>query len=158
MELKLKPLSPLLGKEIELPSYATVGSAGMDLRACMEGPLTIPGGKSQAATGGQRWVKVPTGFAIQLPGPDYVALIFARSGLATKFGVAPVNAVGVIDSDYRGEVAVGLINHGWEDYTIQPGERIAQMVIVPVAQAKLTVTDTLDDTDRGAGGFGSTGK
>ena len=149
MELKLKPLSPLLGKEIELPSYATPGSAGMDLRACMEGPITIPAGERG---------KIPTGLAIALPGPDWVALVYARSGLAIKHGLAPANCVGVIDSDYRGEVIVGLLNSSKEDYTVQPGERIAQMVIMPVAQAQITVVDELDDTSRGAGGFGSTGR
>ena len=149
MELKLKSLSPLLGKEIELPSYATPGSAGMDLRACMEEPITIPAGERG---------KIPTGLAIALPGPEWVALVYARSGLAIKHGLAPANCVGVIDSDYRGEVIVGLLNSSKEDYTVQPGERIAQMVITPVAQVQIKVVDELDDTDRGAGGFGSTGK
>lgn len=151
MELKLKALSPKLGKEIPLPSYATSGSAGMDLRACIDEPLTVPGG-------GRACVKVPTGLAIALPGAEYAALVFARSGLATKHGVALANGVGVIDSDYRGEVIVGLVNAFPEDYVVQPGERIAQLAVVPVAQAEILVTDTLDDTDRGAGGFGSTGR
>jgi len=151
MELKIKALSPKIGTEIEYPSYATSGSAGMDLRACIDGPLTVPGG-------GRTCVKVPTGLAIALPGPEYVALVFARSGLAAKHGVALANGVGVIDSDYRGEIQVALSNHGWKDYLIQPGERIAQLVVLPVAQAEILVTDTLDDTERGSGGFGSTGK
>jgi dUTP pyrophosphatase len=158
MELKLKPLSPKLGKEIPLPAYATAGSAGMDLRACIDEPLTLPGqevtleGRASTCR-----VKVPTGLALAIP-EGYVGLIFARSGLATKFGVAPANCVGVIDSDYRGEVLVSLSNSGSEDYTVQPGERIAQLVLMPVLQPQVTVTDTLDDTDRGQGGFGSTGK
>ena len=101
---------------------------------------------------------IPTGLAIALPGAEWVALVYARSGLAIKHGLAPANCVGVIDSDYRGEVMVGLLNSSKEDYTIQPGERIAQLVITPVTQARITVADTLDDTGRGEGGFGSTGK
>ena len=149
MELKLKPLSPKLGKEIPLPAYATAGSAGMDLRACIDEPLTIQP---------MERVKVPAGFAISLPGPEYVALIFARSGLGIKSGITLPNCVGVIDSDYRGEIIVALTNLSKEAYTIQPGDRVAQLVIMPVAQANITVTDTLDDTERGAGGFGSTGR
>jgi len=149
VELKLKPLSPKLGREIPFPSYATAGSAGMDLRACIDAPLTLrPGDR----------VKVPTGFAIALPGPEWVAYIFARSGLGIKSGVTLPNCVGVIDSDYRGEVVVVLTNLSDQDYTIQPGDRVAQLVISPVIQAQLTVTEALDETDRGAGGFGSTGK
>ncbi len=160
MELKIKALSPKLGKEIEYPSYATAGSAGMDLRACIDAPLTLPGqtvlpkpvGRVAACR-----VKVPTGLAVAIP-EGYVGLIFARSGLATKFGVAPANCVGVIDSDYRGEVIVGLSNHSGEDYVIQPGERIAQLVLMPIVQAGITVVDDLGDTQRGTGGFGSTGR
>ncbi|MEA4955427.1 MAG: dUTP diphosphatase [Pseudoflavonifractor sp.] len=157
MELKLKPLSPKLGKEIPLPSYATAGSAGMDLRACIDESFYLPG-QVQMKYGTWAPRLVPTGLAIALPGPEYVALVFARSGLATKYGVALANGVGVIDSDYRGEVKVALFNHGWEDYLVQPGERIAQLVVLPVAQAKIIVTDDLDETERGNGGFGSTGK
>ena len=149
MELKIKPLSPKIGRDIPLPSYATPGSAGMDLRACLDAPLTLAP---------RQRVKVPTGFAIALPGPQWVAYIFARSGLGIKSGVTLPNCVGVIDSDYRGEVVVALTNLSDEAYTIQPGDRIAQLVIMPVVQAALTVTDTLDETARGTGGFGSTGK
>lgn len=149
MELKIKPLSPKLGKEIPLPSYATPGSAGMDLRACLDEPVTIPAGERG---------RIPTGLAIALPGPEWVALVYARSGLAIKHGLAPANCVGVIDSDYRGEVVVGLLNSSREDYTIEPGERVAQLVIMPVTQAAITVTEELDETERGAGGFGSTGR
>ncbi len=149
MELKIKALSPKIGKEIPLPSYATSGSAGLDLRACIDAPVAV--------APGQR-VTIPTGFAVALPDPGWVALIYARSGLAVKHGVTLSNCVGVIDSDYRGEIKVGLVNLGGKDYTIEPGERIAQMVITPVAQAKIEVVDELDDTGRGAGGFGSTGK
>lgn len=149
MKLKIKALSPKIGTEIPLPSYATAGSAGLDLRACIDAPVTVEPGQR---------LSIPTGFAIALPDPGWVALIYARSGLAVKHGIALANCVGVVDSDYRGEIVVALQSYAGESYTIQPGERIAQMVITPVAQAEIDVVDELDDTDRGAGGFGSTGK
>ena len=154
MKLKIKALSPKIGAEIPLPSYATAGSAGLDLRACIDAPVYLPG----TASGLPNSVLVPTGIAIQLPGPEYVALIYARSGLAVKYGVTLSNCVGVIDSDYRGEIKVGLVNLSGKAYTIQPGERIAQLVIMPVIQADIAVVDELDETQRGAGGFGSTGR
>lgn len=158
MELKIKPLSPKIGAEIPLPAYATAGSAGMDLRACIDGPLTVPGaGRPAPREGLTRNVKVPTGIAIAIP-QGYVGLVFARSGLAVNHGITPANCVGVIDSDYRGEVVVGLQNSGWEDHIIQPGDRIAQLVIMPVVQARPVVVDALDATARGEGGFGSTGR
>jgi dUTP pyrophosphatase len=101
---------------------------------------------------------IPTGLAIGLPSADYVALIFARSGLGIKHGIAPANCVGVIDSDYRGELMVGLQNSGDTDYTVQPGDRIAQLMVVPVVQVNPQLVEELDDTSRGTGGFGSTGK
>ncbi|MCI9402088.1 MAG: dUTP diphosphatase [Oscillospiraceae bacterium] len=149
MELKIKPLSPKVGKEIPFPAYATAGSAGMDLRACIDEPMTIRP---------MERVKVPTGFAIALPGPQWVAFIFARSGLGIKSGITLPNCVGVIDSDYRGEIIVALTNLSDTDYTIQPGDRVAQLVIMPVTQADISVVDELDETERGAGGFGSTGR
>lgn len=149
MELKVKALSPKLGKEIPFPAYATPGSAGMDLRACIDAPVTIPAGERGL---------IPTGLAIALPGPEWVALVYARSGLAIKHGLAPANCVGVIDSDYRGEIVVGLLNSSKEDYTIEPGERVAQLVIMPVTQARVSVVEELDETERGTGGFGSTGR
>lgn len=131
------------------PFYATLGAAAADLCAVLDAPLTLPPmGRAM----------VPTGLAIQLPGPEYVALVCARSGLAVKHGLALSNGVGVIDSDYRGEIQVGLVNLGSETYTLQPGERLAQLMILPVAQAAFVQADTLDETDRGAGGFGSTGR
>ncbi len=145
MELLLKKLS----ENATLPQYATEGSAGMDLRACLDEAMTI--------APGQR-VKIPTGFAIALPGPEWVALIFARSGLGLRHGITLPNCVGVVDSDYRGELIVALTNLGDEPYTIQPGERVAQMVITPVARPTLVETDSLPDTQRGTGGFGSTGR
>ena len=148
MELKIKAVSPKIGNDIPLPYYATPGSAAMDLHACLEEAVTIP------ARG--RTV-IPTGIAIALPSSGYVALVFARSGLGIKHGVAPSNCVGVIDSDYRGEVMVGLQNSGETDFTIQPGDRIAQLMVVPVVQAQVRMTDELDETQRGTGGFGSTG-
>lgn len=149
MELKIKPLSDKLGREIPFPAYATAGAAGMDLRSCLDAPLTLnPGDR----------VGVPTGFAIALPGPEWVAYIFARSGLGIKNGITLPNCVGVIDSDYRGEIIVALTNLSDVPYTIQPGDRVAQLVISPVVQAQISLVDELDETDRGAGGFGSTGR
>lgn len=149
MELKIKALSPKIGKEIPIPAYATPGSAGMDLRACIDAPVTVEPGQR---------VSIPTGFAIALPDPGWVALIYARSGLAIKHGIAPANCVGVVDSDYRGEIVVVLQSYGGEAYTIEPGERVAQMVITPVTQADVALVEELDETARGAGGFGSTGR
>lgn len=131
------------------PFYATAGSAGMDLSAAIDEPVLIKKGAL---------AMIPTGLAIALPSAESVAYIYARSGLATKHGICLSNGVGVIDSDYRGEIRVGLVNLGAEDYTIEPGERIAQMVFAPVLRAELEETDELDETARGAGGFGSTGR
>ena len=149
MELKIKALSPMIGTQIPAPFYASAGAAAMDLHACIDEAVIIPAGKR---------VVIPTGLAIALPSPDYVALVFARSGLGIKHGIAPANCVGVIDSDYRGEVMVGLQNSGDTDYTVNPADRIAQLMITPVIQATVTMVDELDDTARGDGGFGSTGK
>ena len=148
MDLKIKALSPKIGTDIPLPYYATPGSAAMDLHACLDEAVTIPAGERRV---------IPTGLAIALPSADYVALVFARSGLGIKYGVAPANCVGVIDSDYRGELLVGLQNSGGSEFTIRPGDRIAQLMVVPVVQPRLRLVDELDETDRGAGGFGSTG-
>ena len=149
MKLNVKALSPKIGTQIPAPFYASAGAAAMDLHACIDEAVVIPAGQRRV---------IPTGIAIALPSADYVALIFARSGLGIKHGIAPANCVGVIDSDYRGEIMVGLHNAGDTDYTIQPADRIAQMMITPVVQAQVELVDELDDTDRGAGGFGSTGK
>jgi len=148
MNLNVKALSPKIGREIPAPFYATPGAAAMDLHACTDAPVVIP-------AGGRR--SIPTGLAIALPSADYVALVYARSGLGVKHGVAPANCVGVIDSDYRGEIIVGLQNSGESDYTVQPGDRIAQLMIAPVVQAQVTLVDDLDETQRGGRGFGSTG-
>lgn len=149
MKLTIKALSPLIGTEIPAPAFATVGSAAMDLRACVSEPVTI-------AAGGR--AIIPTGIAIALPSADYVALLFARSGLATRQGICLANGVGVIDSDYRGEIGVGLLNTGAEPYTVQRGDRIAQLMVVPVVQPEIEFADELPETSRGAGGFGSTGR
>lgn len=149
MELNVKALSPKIGTEIPAPFYASAGAAAMDLHACIDQAVTISAGKRSV---------IPTGIAIALPSAEYVALVFARSGLGIKHGIAPANCVGVIDSDYRGEIMVGLQNSGDSDYTVQPGDRIAQLMITPVVQAQIHMVNELDDTARGAGGFGSTGK
>lgn len=149
IELKIKAVSPLMGTKFPLPAYATAGAAAMDLCACMEEPVTLaPGGRQG----------IPTGIAIALPGPEYVALVFARSGLGIKHGISLSNGVGVIDSDYRGEIMVGLTNLSEEPYTIHPGDRIAQLVVTPVVLPQLELTAELDATGRGTGGFGSTGQ
>ncbi len=138
------------GKELPaMPFYATQGSAGMDLSAQIKEPLLLK--KGAMAT-------VPTGIAIGLPDASCVAYVYARSGLGVRHGICLSNGVGVIDSDYRGEISVGLINLGPEDYTIMPGERIAQLVIAPVLQAELVEVEELPKTERGSGGFGSTGR
>ena len=149
MELKIKALDPRIGKEIPAPHYATAGAAAMDLCACIDEPHVIAAGKRTV---------IPTGIAIALPSAEYVALVFARSGLGIKKGICLSNGVGVIDSDYRGEIGVGLVNLSDEDYTVMPGDRIAQMMIAPVVCPTLAFVDELDDTARGAGGFGSTGR
>ena len=151
------PVDVLVGKSIlkvkrlcpgaKLPRRATPGSAGLDLSAAIDAPVEVRHGEV---------AKIPTGIAIQLD-PGHVCLVFGRSGLAVKEGVAPVNAVGVVDRDYRGELAVFLTCHKREGYTVSPGERIAQMVILPVSMAEPLQVEELDETLRGAGGFGSTG-
>lgn len=143
--LPIKKIAP----DAKLPQRATEGSAGYDLYARLEEPLTVRPGDL---------TRVSTGVAIALPSADYVALIYARSGLASKYGIVPANCVGVIDSDYRGEIMVSLANIGTEPYTIQPLERIAQMVIAPVVVPELKEVDELEETARGSGGFGSTGR
>ena len=132
-----------------LPKRATEGSAGADLYACINEPVTISPGEL---------VKIPTGIAIELESNDLAAFLFARSGLGVKHGITLSNSVGVVDSDYRGEICVGLCNVSSEPYTIQPNERVAQMVIMPVACADFVEAEELSDTVRGEGGFGSTGK
>lgn len=142
------PVSPLFRPEY-MPTYASEGAAGMDLRACIGEPLVIdPGAR----------VRVPSGIAIQLPHAHVVALVYARSGMAWRHGIGLPNGVGVIDSDYTGEIQVLLTNFGTETFTIQPGDRIAQIVFAPVYLAQLVQQEALRPTTRGAGGFGSTGR
>lgn len=133
----------------KIPQRATPGSAGLDLCACIEKPLTIPGGGHTV---------VPTGLAIALPDSAQAVFVFARSGLAIKHGLGLLNGVGVIDSDYRGEICVGVVNQFDEPYEIVPGERIAQLVVMPVLLLPVFETANLDETERGQGGFGSTGR
>ena len=149
MKLKIKAVSDKIGKDIPYPFYATAGAAAMDLCACVDAPVEVAP---------RALVSIPTGIAIALPSAEYVALVFARSGLGIKHGIALSNGVGVIDSDYRGELKVPMVNLGAEAYTIQPGERVAQLCIAPVYTAAFVQADALDETARGEGGFGSTGK
>lgn len=137
-----------LARRWPLPAYATPGSAGLDLRACVAEPVQLAPGQRRL---------IPTGIAIALPSAHWVALVFARSGLASKHGIQLANGVGVIDSDYRGEIMCALYNAGADSFTIQPGDRIAQLVVVPVARVVWQEVDDLAASERGAGGFGSTG-
>lgn len=136
-------------EKAKIPVRGTPGSAGLDLCACIEEEVVVRPGDL---------VKISTGIAIGLPGPEFAGFIFARSGLAVKHGITLSNSVGVIDSDYTGELIVGLCNVGSAPYTILPGERIAQLVVLPVSCPTVVETDVLDETLRGAGGFGSTGR
>lgn len=145
MILKIKKLN----ENAVIPKAATMGSAGMDLYACLDGDIILKPNER---------VLIPTGIAIALESNAYVAYIYARSGLAIKNGITLSNCVGVVDSDYRGEVKVGLINLSDKDYTVVNGERIAQMVIAPVIIPEVSEVEELDETERNAGGFGSTGK
>ena len=138
-----------LRESAKLPFRATEGSAGMDLYACIDSPVTLGAGEKAV---------IPTGIAIELPSAELAAFVLARSGLAIKHGIGLLNGVGVIDSDYRGEICVGVVNQLAEPYTIAPDERIAQLVIMPVSLITPVEAQSLDDTARGEGGFGSTGK
>ncbi len=132
-----------------LPHYATPGSAGLDLRACIDAPLTIEAGQT---------VLIPTGLAIHLADPGYAAMILPRSGMGHKNGIVLGNLVGLIDSDYQGQLMVSTWNRGHQAFTLQPMDRLAQLVVVPVLQVGFNVVDEFDTTERGANGFGSTGK
>jgi len=146
MLIDLKILDPRIGAQ--LPHYATAGSAGLDLRACLEEARILNPGETQL---------IPTGMAIHLADPGYAAVILPRSGLGHKHGVVLGNLVGLIDSDYQGQLMVSVWNRGQEAFTIQPFERIAQMVIIPVVQAKFRLVQEFEESHRGEGGFGSTG-
>lgn len=141
-------LDPRIGDTIELPTYASEGSAGLDLRACIHNALTITPGDTQL---------IPTGIAIYIRDPGYAGLIVPRSGLGHKHGIVLGNLVGLIDSDYQGQLFVSCWNRGDKAYTIAEGERIAQLVIVPVAQVSFQQVESFENSERGSGGFGSTG-
>jgi dUTP pyrophosphatase len=147
--VQLKILNPKIGNEIPLPTPATAGSAGVDLRACIDAPLLCEPGQTRL---------IPTGLAIHLDDPGFAALILPRSGLGHKHGIVLGNLVGLIDSDYQGELMVSVWNRGHALFTINPGERIAQMVVVPVAQVTWDVVSEFTSSERGAGGFGHTGR
>lgn len=147
LKIDVKILDPRL--QSALPDYATPGSAGLDLRACIEQPQTLAPGETTL---------IPTGMAIHLADPQYAALVLPRSGLGHKHGIVLGNLVGLIDSDYQGQLMVSCWNRGQESFTLNPMERIAQLVIVPVVQASFNIVDDFVSSERGEGGFGSTGK
>jgi dUTP pyrophosphatase len=146
--VELKILDPRLGRELPLPARATPGSAGVDLRACIDGPLTLEPGDAKL---------VRTGLAIHLEDSGLAAMILPRSGLGHKHGIVLGNLVGLIDSDYQGELLVSCWNRGSTAFTIEPGERIAQLIVVPVVHAEFDIVEQFDESSRGAGGFGHTG-
>ncbi|MDP6437713.1 MAG: dUTP diphosphatase [Gammaproteobacteria bacterium] len=145
---QLKILDPRVGTEFPLPEHATVGSAGVDLRACIEAPLNIEPGQTEL---------IPTGMAVHIQDPGLAAMILPRSGLGHKQGIVLGNLVGLIDSDYQGQLYVSCWNRGEQSFLLEPGLRLAQMVIVPIVQADFEVVEDFDDSTRGAGGFGHTG-
>jgi dUTP pyrophosphatase len=145
----LKVLDPRLGREFPLPGYATDGAAGLDLRACVSDPLTVAPGETHL---------LPTGLAIHIDDPGLAAVVLPRSGLGHRHGIVLGNLVGLIDSDYQGQVYVSCWNRGADAYTVQPGERIAQLVFVPVTQVAFDVVEDFAPSGRGQGGFGSSGR
>jgi dUTP pyrophosphatase len=147
-KLRVRILDPRVGREIELPRPATAGSAGLDLRACLDTPLVLEPGQTHL---------VPTGIAIHLEDPGLAAVLLPRSGLGHKHGIVLGNLVGLIDSDYQGQVMVSVWNRSSHPFTIAPGDRIAQMIVVPVVQVEFDVVAEFEESTRGAGGFGSTG-
>jgi len=146
--LQVRILDARIGSEFPLPAYATAGSAGLDLRACIAAPLLLESGRAEL---------ISTGLSIHVEDPGLAAVILPRSGLGHKHGVVLGNLVGLIDSDYQGQLMVSCWNRSAADFTVQPGERIAQMIIVPVVQVRLEVVDDFSASQRGAGGFGHTG-
>ena len=147
--IQLRILDARLGREFPLPEYATGGSAGLDLRACLDAALTLHPGQTEL---------LPTGMAIHIADPALAAMILPRSGLGHKHGIVLGNLVGLIDSDYQGQLFVSCWNRGSESFTINPGERIAQLVLVPVVQADFEVVDSFEQSERAEGGFGHTGR
>ena len=148
-KLQLKVLDPRIGNEFPLPAYATDGSAGMDLRAMLDAPLDLAPGKTEL---------IPTGIAIHIDDPDLAAVILPRSGLGHKHGIVLGNLVGLIDSDYQGQLFVSCWNRGQEKFRVEVGERIAQLMLMPVVRAEFEVVDSFDESERGAGGFGHSGR
>ncbi|WP_027857942.1 dUTP diphosphatase [Marinobacterium jannaschii] len=148
-KLQVKLLDSRIGREFPLPEYATAGSAGLDLRACLDQPLTLEPGQTEL---------IPTGMAIHIEDPALCAMILPRSGLGHKHGIVLGNLVGLIDSDYQGQLFVSCWNRGQSTFSVEPGERIAQLVLVPVVQADFEVVSEFSDSDRGDGGFGSSGR
>jgi len=148
-KLQLRILDPRVGRDIALPERATAGSAGLDLRACLDAPLLLEPGQTHL---------VPTGIAIHLDDPGLAAVLLPRSGLGHRHGIVLGNLVGLIDSDYQGQVMVSVWNRSHHPFTIEPGDRIAQMIVVPVVQVEFEVVADFDATPRGAGGFGSSGR
>ena len=146
--IQAKIIDPRLGQQWPLPQYATEGSAGLDLRAMLQEPLRLEPGQTQL---------LPTGLAIHIADPGLAAMILPRSGMGHKHGIVLGNLVGLIDSDYQGELMVSCWNRSQAAFTIEPGERIAQLILVPVLQAELDIVDSFDNSQRGAGGFGHTG-
>jgi dUTP pyrophosphatase len=147
--LKVRILDARVGTEFPLPAYATGGSAGLDLRACLAAPLELAPGRAEL---------IPTGIAIHVEDPQLAAVILPRSGLGHKHGIVLGNLVGLIDSDYQGQLMVSCWNRGAEPFTVRPGERIAQLIVVPVVQVELQVVSEFDTSARGAGGFGHSGQ
>jgi dUTP pyrophosphatase len=147
--LQVRILDARIGREFPLPAYATHGSAGLDLRACLDAPLVLAPGKAEL---------IPTGLAIHIDDPGLAAVILPRSGLGHKHGVVLGNLVGLIDSDYQGQLMVSCWNRAGEPFTVNPGERIAQLVVVPVVQVELQVVEEFTASARGAGGFGHSGR
>lgn len=148
-QIELKILDARIGHEFPLPEYATPGSAGLDLRACLDAPIELNPGETQL---------IPTGLAIHIADPSLCATILPRSGLGHKHGIVLGNLVGLIDSDYQGQLMVSMWNRGQTSFTIQPGDRIAQLVFMPVVQATFSIVDSFDSSERGEGGFGSSGR
>ncbi|HEV8077204.1 MAG TPA: dUTP diphosphatase [Marinobacter sp.] len=148
-KLQIRVLDERIGQSIAFPAYATDGSAGLDLRACLSQPLVLEPGDTQL---------IGTGLAIHIADPALAALILPRSGLGHKHGIVLGNLVGLIDSDYQGELMVSCWNRGQTRFTVEPGERLAQLVLVPVVQAEFELVDEFDSSKRGSGGFGSTGR
>lgn len=149
INIKIKTIEKDFENKFKLPSYATEGSAGIDLIACIKEETIIKPGDVKS---------IPTGIAIHIADSNIGGFVFPRSGLSTKYGISLINSVGVIDSDYTGEIICPIINHGKTEYILKPGDRIAQIIFMPICIADFILTDELEETKRGSGGFGSTGR